>query len=268
MRSVVAWIAVVGLLCAASTRAETIRVSGTGSGVGTLRLLANAFERTQPQHRVEVLPALGSTGGIKALRAGQLQLAVSNRDVSGDERSAGLSARLYATTPLAIVTHGDVPATTMTRDRLAQILVGKDARWSNGRAIRIVLRPLSDGDSKLVAGLSPAVAEAWRQAHERPGMMLAQTDSDAADYVERTPMALGMVTLAQIASEQRRLNALSLDGVPATPAALEAGRYPLSKDLYLVMRNDASEAVRSFAAFVTSNADAAVILRRNGHISR
>jgi phosphate transport system substrate-binding protein len=99
-------------------------------------------------------------------------------------------------------------------------------------------------------------------------MVLAQTDSDAAEYVERTPNAVGTVTLAQVGSEQRKLNVLSLDGVAATPAMLEAGRYPLSKDLILITRNDASDAVRAFAEFVTSNAESRAIQRRLGLVSR
>jgi phosphate transport system substrate-binding protein len=153
----------------ATAQAETLRVSGTGSGVGTLQVLGQAFERANPQHRVEVLPALGSSGGIKALRAGHLQLAVSNREPNAEERSAGLSSRRFASTPLAVVTHAGVPATAMTRERLAALLTGQEARWPNGQAVRLVLRPAADADSKLVASLSPAVEAALRQAQHGAG---------------------------------------------------------------------------------------------------
>lgn len=262
--------AVLALVVAAASAgagAEVIRAGGTGSGVGTLRLLADAFEKLQPQHRVDIAPALGSSGGIKALRVGQLQLAVSNREPSAEER-VGLVARRYASTPLAVVTHAALPAQTMTLPRLAQLLSGAEARWPHGQPVRLVLRPASDSDSKLVASLSPAVAAAQQQAQQRAGMVVAQTDSEAADYVERTPNALGFSTVAQVASEQRKLNVLSLNGVSATPAMLEAGRYPLSKDMHLVMRADASEGARAFFAFVTESAEARALLRRNGHVAR
>lgn len=263
---VAAWLALV--VMAMPVRAEVIRVSGSGSGMGTMQLLAQAFEKQQAMHRIEVLPALGSTGGLKALRAGQLQLAVSARALKDEEKAAGLRPQRYGVSPLAVVTHPSVPATAMTRDRLALLLSGKEARWPNGQVVRVVLRPTSDADHLLLASLSPAVAEALRVAHQRPGMVVAQTDSEAANYVERTPGALAALTLAQVASEQRQVSVLSIDGVAATPAMVEAGRYPMLKDQILVLRSDASEAVRAFAAFVADSPEAAVILRRTGHVRR
>jgi len=249
-------------------QAEVIRVGGTGSGLGTLRLIGDAFEKANPQHRIELAPSLGSAGGLKALRAGQLQLAVSNREPSADDRAAGLQSHRFASTPLAVVTHAGVPATAMTRERLAQLLNGQEARWPGGQPVRLVLRPLTDGDSKLLASLSPAVEAALRQAHTRPGMMVAQTDSEAADYIERTPFAMGLVAVGQVGSEQRKLNVLSLDGASATPAALQSNRYPMSKEMLLVMRSDASEAVRAFVNFVSDSPQAVSILSRTGHVVR
>lgn len=263
---VLGWLALV--LLAIPARAEVIRVGGSGSGLGTVQLLAQAFEKQHPMHRFEVLPALGSTGGVKALRAGQLQIAVSSRALKEEEKAAGLHPLRYGITPLAVVTHASVPATAMTRDRLARLLSGAEARWPNGQVVRVVLRPTSDADHALLGSLSPAVAEALRVAHGRPGMVVAQTDREAADYVERTPGALAALTLAEVTSEQRQVNVLSIDGVAATPAMAEAGRYPMLKEQFLVLRSDASEAVRAFATFVTGSPEAAVILRRTGHVLR
>lgn len=263
------WIAAFCLVCWGTlAHAEVIRVGGTGSGMGTVALVAQAFEKAHPEHKVEVLPAIGSAGGLRALRAGQIQVAISNREPSSEDRAAGLQGRRFASTPLAIVTHAGVPAIAMTRERLAALLSGREARWPGGQAVRLVLRPAGDADSKLLASLSPAVAEALAQAQKRPGMVLAQTDSEAADYIERTPNAMGAVALAQVNSEQRRLSVLSLDGVAATPAMLEAGRYPLVKEMLVVTRDDASVAVTRFAAFLTSSPEAGAILRRTGHVSR
>lgn len=260
-------IGLVAMLLAAPASADQIRAGGTGSGVGTLRLLGDAFEKANPQHRVEVMPALGSSGGLRALRAGQLQVAVTNREPNAEERS-GLQFRRYASTPLALVTHDGVPPTAMTRERLALLLSGREVRWPNGQAVRLVLRPASDGDSKLLAKLSPTVEAALNEAHSRPGMVVAQTDSEAADYVERTPNAIGAVAVAQASSEQRKLRILSLDGVAATPAMLEAGRYPLTKEMFLVIRSDANEGTRAFFTFVTESSEARSILRRHGHVAR
>ena len=54
-------------LALAATAGETVRISGTGSGVGGMQLLADAYMSTHPGVKVDVLPALGSGGGISAL---------------------------------------------------------------------------------------------------------------------------------------------------------------------------------------------------------
>ena len=53
---------------------SVVRVSGTGSGIGGMRLLGQAFMQANPAVRIEVQPALGSTGGISALMAGHIEL--------------------------------------------------------------------------------------------------------------------------------------------------------------------------------------------------
>ena len=47
--------------------AETLEIRGTGATLGTMQALADAFARKQSAAAIEVLPSLGSSGGIKAL---------------------------------------------------------------------------------------------------------------------------------------------------------------------------------------------------------
>jgi len=50
-----------------TAQAETLRISGTGVALGGIILLGDAFEAENPGTTIEVLPSLGSSGGIKAL---------------------------------------------------------------------------------------------------------------------------------------------------------------------------------------------------------
>jgi phosphate transport system substrate-binding protein len=248
--------------------ADTIRIGGTGSGVGMLKLLGEHFVRLHPGHRVEVLPAIGSKAGIKAMRAGAIQIAISNSQASQEDQTAGVLCRLYGSSALAFISHLDAPGTDITRERLEQLLAGSQAQWSNGKPVRLVLRPLNDGDSSLLASLKTGMGAALHQAHARAGLTVALTDSDAVDYVEATSMALGTSSMAQVQSEQRRVKVLSLDGVMPSVDSVEAGRYPLVKQMLLCQRSDASEVTRSFVQFVLTHPEALALLRNNGHFVR
>ena len=84
--------------------ADGLRIGGTGVALGGMSLLAEAFEAAHPDTEIEVLPSLGSSGGVKALLAGAIDLSVSSRALKDAETEKGAIARLYATTPLAVVT--------------------------------------------------------------------------------------------------------------------------------------------------------------------
>jgi phosphate transport system substrate-binding protein len=58
---------------------ETLIIAGTGSSVGTMRLMAKGFQKKYPNATVEVLPSIGSTGGIKAVREGKIDIGLSSR---------------------------------------------------------------------------------------------------------------------------------------------------------------------------------------------
>src|SRR5207247_1792448 len=66
-----------GLLMPSAAGAEKLTLGGTGSGLGTMQLLAEGFRQADPQFSLVVVPNLGSGGGLKALAAGALDLAVT-----------------------------------------------------------------------------------------------------------------------------------------------------------------------------------------------
>ena len=99
-----------------------LRITGTGSGTGGMQLLVQAFVRANPGVQAEVLPALGSSGGIRALIDGKIEVAVSNRAPNDKERAmAPLQTFTYARTPLVIAVHKDLGVTSLTSDQLAAL---------------------------------------------------------------------------------------------------------------------------------------------------
>ncbi len=63
-----------GLLSPTAGLATTLKIGGTGAALGTMRILADAFTRKNPDISVEVPGSLDSSGGIKAVIAGALDV--------------------------------------------------------------------------------------------------------------------------------------------------------------------------------------------------
>lgn len=244
---------------------SVVRVSGTGSGTGGMRLLAQAFMQANPAVRIDVQPALGSTSGISALMAGQIELAVSNRPPKLAELATlPLLSIEYARTPFVVAVHKDLGVSALTSAQLAALFAEGAATFPNGKRARPVLRLSDDTDTALLKSFGPAVAAAVDAALTRRGMLTADTDSEAADLVERTSGAFAGSTLALIESEKRPLVGVAIDGKAPTVAALVDGSYPYFKPLYLIVNPQAALDTKRFAAFVQS-APGRALLRAHGH---
>ena len=101
---------------------------------------------------------------------------------------------------------------------------------------------------------------------QRPGAIIAATDQDTADLLQRTPGALSTLTLGLILAERRPLKALAIDGRKPSLAALASGDYPYAKTLYAVTAAGTSPAAKNFLAFARSDAGVA-ILRQHGFLA-
>ncbi len=245
--------------------AETIKIGGTGSALGTMRILAQAYMKSNPEAKVIVLPSLGSSGGVRAMLSGVIDIALTTRPPKKKERAKGAAGIEYGRSPFVIATGIKNNASGMTTDQLADIFGGKTATWPDGSRIRFILRPKRDSDSKILRSISPRMRQALKKARSRPGMTIARNQQENAKFVETIPGALGTSVLALILSEKRRMKPLSFNGVKPSPRAIAEGTYPYFKRYHMVTSPQKPSALaRRFIAFVRS-AEGSEILTRNGH---
>ncbi len=244
--------------------AQALRIGGTGSALGTVRLLADALARQDAsQAGMTVVPNLGSTGGLRALAAGALDIALISRPLKPEEAAAGLVVFEYGRSPFVFVTN-KTGVKSITPSTAADFLSGRTPTWPDGQPVRVVLRPATDGDNIYLASFSPDIAAALKIAHQRPGMVVAATDQDAAEAAERLPGSLALNTLALLLSEERKLNVIDFNGVAPTVKALADGSYPYFKPLLMVTRGAPGGAALRLIEFAKSPRGRA-ILQANGH---
>ncbi|MGB8932948.1 MAG: substrate-binding domain-containing protein [Anaeromyxobacteraceae bacterium] len=253
------------VLPTAGRAAEVLRVSGTGTALGTLRQLSAAFARANPGRELKVLASVGSAGAVQAVARGALDMGVSARPLRRDEFSLGLVAIPYARTPLLFAVGPRVGATSITASELAKIYRGDLARWPNGERVRVVLRPRDEADTQFLIGISPELAAAVEAALNRPGMLVAATNQESNAMLLSTPGSIGTTSLAQVITEGLSITPLSWNGVAPALKNLASGAYPLERTLYLVIRAPAAPPVRSFVSFLAT-AEAQRILERAGNI--
>ncbi|GFO55104.1 phosphate ABC transporter substrate-binding protein [Geomonas sp. Red276] len=251
-------------LFSSANAVTVVRIGGTGSALPSLRLLGEAFSAAHPDISVQVLPSLGSGGGLAAVQKGAIDLAVTGRPLKKCE-ARGVTAIEYARSPFLFVAHPSVNEADLTIPDLELIYSGKRSQWSDNSPLRLVLRPLNDVDTGIVMAISRGLAQSVEKAYSRPGMTITATNEETVSTLAATPGALGISTLTELVSLKYPLKVLSFGGIKPTLRHLAEGSYPLEKRFYLVVPDKASPPARMFARFVTS-AKGRSILRSSGNL--
>lgn len=266
VRIALVFLTVAGLLAnLSSADAEVIRIGGTGSALGTVRLLSSAFSKKHPDSKVVVLPSIGSSGAIKAVSQGALDIGLISRELKPEELSLGLRVSSFARTPFVFAAGRSVPVSGLTHDDLQKILKGEVLKWPNGERIRFVLRPAADADTIIARSISSQISNALDIALAREGMLMALTNQEALDLMEQTPGSLGFSSLSQIMAENRSLKMLSYNGVSPATKNLAAGTYPLSLKISYITQPEVSPSVRHFIDFVLTK-EGQMILKQTGNL--
>lgn len=243
---------VVVLLCGMA-QAENIRISGVGLSVPLMQRMAQAYGKNQPGDSVTVVsPPLGSTGGIRALGSGNLDLAIAGRPTTPEELPKVGKVVELARTALGFGTSGGTLAAGLTTASLADIYAGRLVRWGDGQPIRLIMRPERESDTMLVRGLSPENDAALNIAFARKGLVVADNDLDTIKLLETVPGSFGPATTALARMQNSRINFLPLNGVLPSAETVANGAYPLVKPLYAVLPVQPSKSAERFLAFIRS----------------
>lgn len=240
-------------LCLEVEAGETIRINGSGSGLSMLKPLISAYRKANPDSTIIMEKPLGSTGAIKALLAGALDIVASSKPLKNEEAAKGAVISEYGKTPLVIVTEKSVKKSNITTRELEDIYAGRTGTWSNGEKIRIILRPAVDIDTVILRSISEGMNNAIDTARSQHGMIVAVTDPEASTMIARTKGAIGTTTVAGQIDEKLALNVMSLNGVKATIATLADGSYPLGKDIRFITTAKTGPEARKFMEFVYSS---------------
>lgn len=243
-------------------RAESLLVGGTGTVEPLMRVLLDEFNKQVPDVSVNLVsPPLGSSGGIKALSAGKIDLAVISRALKAEEKAILGWHFEFGATPFVLATNGGQRRNGFTLDELASVYDGRLRTWDKGTQIRLVLRTRDDSDTEQLRSMSPAMNKAVSGSDQRQGMVFGNDDLDTVQLITRTHGSLGPTNLGLLRTTDSRLAVLPINGVTPSVATLKNGSYPWCKTLTVVLPSKASPAAEKFAGFLRSSKARAVLLR-------
>ncbi len=258
---------------AAAPSEKKLIIAGSGAGIVAMRRVAEGFQKKHPNVSIDLLPSIGSTGGIRAVKQGRIDIGLSSRPLMPEERTPGMIEEPYGRTLFIFAVQEANPTQGVTLTEIEDLYAAKRKIWPDGTSVRLILRPLRDSSSLYLASINPRLKSASEKAHAIPGVFVGMTDQEAAEQIEKTPGSFGTTSACLMAAEKRKIKALRVDGaVPALSniadgVDVSAGKYPYTMTMSLVYKGDTDKGdLKEFVRFVFSK-DGRKILSECGHVA-
>lgn len=238
--------------------AGTVRVGGTGIGLAAAQRLGEDFAAANPGTRVELLPSLSTSGGIRALREQAIDVAIAATRLSPEDRARGLDEAACLTTALVFVTSLRAPP-GIARTDLPRLYAETRPTWPDGTPIKIILRVRTGSEVPYLSAAIPGLGPAFDLAYNRPAVPVSATDQENADLAQKTSGSFAIATLLQVKAEKLNLRALALDGVMPTAETIADKSYPFPLRICLVLSASPSAELTKFLEHVRSPEGQAIL---------
>lgn len=229
---------------------QRITLTGSSTVAPLVSEIGKQFERQNPGWRVDVQMG-GSSRGIADVRSGSTMIGMVSRSLKASETD--LKVRTIAIDGIAMIVNKANSIPGLTDAQIIGIYTGRIRNWRDvgGPAAPITVVNKAEGRSTLELFLdhfklqAPQVKASVVIGDNQQGILTVSKDPNAIAYV-----SIG--TASYEATHGAAIRLLPLEGSPATLAAVQSGRYPLSRPLNLVTRPNPTLAERRFLDYATS----------------
>lgn len=243
---------------------NVLHVAGSGSNLPLTRALAEAFSDADPEAHVVIHQSIGSTGGVRAVHDGAVDLGLVSRDLRPRERDLGLRQVPYARVAVVFGADRRVEVSDVSSEEVLAMYRGDRPTWPDGTPMVVLQR--EEGDSSHL--VAREAIEGFRavddQALDEGRWRVLYSDRAMRDALISTSGGVGLIDFGAAVAEELPVRVLSLDGIRPSPTTVEDGSYPMTKSLSFVLTADLSERARAFVDFVFSPRGQQVI-REHGY---
>lgn len=235
---------------ASQVAAQQITITGSSTVAPLVAEIAKRFEQRTPGARVDVQSG-GSSRGVNDTRLGLAQIGMVSRALKADE--ADLTAIPIALDGVSVILHRSNSVPALSDAQIKAIYTGEVRNWKQlggaDRPITVVNK--AEGRSTLELFLHHFQL---KNKDIRAQVVIGE-NQQGIKTVAGNPGAIGYVSIGTAeyeAGQGTPIRLLPMGGVPATVAQVQAGKFPLSRPLNLVVKGQPSATTRQFLDFAQS----------------
>lgn len=240
----------------------TVNTDGSTSMADVMAAFQESFGDIQPGVTINYT-ASGSGSGITNVLAGTVDIGLSSRALTDEEKAEGAVENIVALDGVAIVVHPEnTAATSLTIEQIAQIYTGEISNWSElGGAdapIAVIGRDAASGTRgafEEIVGVEDACV--YTNEYESTGEVIGS--------VAGNPNAIGYASLSAV---DDTVSAVQVNGVAPSEATVADGSYEIQRPFVMVTKEgtELSPAAQAFLDWAMS-ADAADEVEAAGCVS-
>ena len=239
----------------------TVNTDGSTSMADVMAAFTESFGDIQPDVTINY-SGTGSGSGITNVLAGTVDIGLSSRALTDEEKAEGAVENIVALDGVAIVVHPENTVTDLTIEQIAQIYTGEITNWSElGGAdapIAVIGRDAASGTRgafEEIVGVEDACV--YTNEYESTGEVIGS--------VAGNPNAIGYASLSAV---DDTVVAVQVNGVAPSEATVADGTYEIQRPFVMVTveGTELSEAAQAFLEWAMS-ADAADEVEAAGCVS-
>ena len=246
---------------AEETVSGTVNTDGSTSMADVMAAFQESFGGLYPDVTVNY-SGTGSGSGITNALAGTVDIGLSSRALTDEEKAEGAVENIVALDGVAIVVNPENTVTDLTIDQIAQIYKGEVTNWSElGGAdapIAVIGRDAASGTRGAFEEIV-GVEDACKYTNEY------ESTGEVIGSVAGNPNAIGYASLSAV---DESVTAVKVNGVAPSEATVADGSYEIQRPFVMVTKEGAelSPAAQAFLDWAMS-ADAADEIEAAGCVS-
>ena len=242
-----------------NANSNSIQVKGSDTVLPLAQKEAETFMKAHAEVAITVVGG-GSGTGITALMDGNTDIAMSSRDLKGEEKlkfqekQMNIEVKTIAVDALAVIVHPENKIENLTREQLAKIFTGEITNWKDlgGEDAKIVVYSRENS-----SGTYEFFKEHVMDKRNYASSVLNMPATGAiVQSVSQTKGAIGYIGLAYLNAEVKALHVSYDQGKTFIAPSLATAKdktYPISRPLYYIYDSKKAEKVKSYVDYCLSS---------------
>lgn len=229
---------------------EKLIITGSSTIAPLIADLAKLYEKQHNDIRIDVQTG-GSSRGIADTRNKISNIGMVSRRLKDNEKD--LKNFTIAQDGIAIIVHKSNPISELTEKQIQDIYTGRIKNWKSlgGPDKSIVVVNKAEGRSTLELFLKYFKL---KNSHIKADVIIGDNEQ-GIKTVSRNPFAIGYVSIGTAEYNVKAgtpLRLLKYKGIEASVANVESGKYPITRELNLVINQNQTALGDQFIQFALS----------------